>query len=147
MRLLSAVSIVALALVLPAVPLQHDTYESIVIFDITQSMDVEDYELGGAPATRLAYAREAARRALRELPCGSRVGWGAFAGYRAMAARMNRWFPDLRPLGPDDVWRESVSTPGGDLARLGASIGLNARQRDAEPGTARAAGRRSGVAG
>ena len=73
-----------LALLLPAVPLKHDTYEAIVVLDITQSMDVEDYELGGAPISRLAYAREAARRALRELPCGSRVGWGAFAGYRTL---------------------------------------------------------------
>ena len=72
------------ALCLPPIPLQHDAYDCIVIFDITQSMDVEDYELGGAPASRLAYAREAARRALRELPCGSRVGWGAFAGYRTL---------------------------------------------------------------
>jgi mxaL protein len=56
----------------------------MVIFDITQSMDVEDYELAGAPVSRLKYAREAARRALRELPCGSKVGWGAFAGYRTL---------------------------------------------------------------
>jgi mxaL protein len=79
-----ALVLLIIALVIPAVPLRHDTYECIVIFDITQSMDVEDYELGGAPASRLAYAREAARRALRELPCGSRVGWGAFAGYRTL---------------------------------------------------------------
>ena len=79
-----ALVLLVIALVLPAVPLQHDTYESIVIFDITQSMDVEDYELGSRPTSRLAYAREAARRALRELPCGSRVGWGAFAGYRTL---------------------------------------------------------------
>jgi mxaL protein len=79
-----ALVLLIIALVIPAVPLRHDTYECIVIFDITQSMDVEDYELGGARASRLAYAREAARRALRELPCGSRVGWGAFAGYRTL---------------------------------------------------------------
>jgi mxaL protein len=79
-----ALVLLVIALVLPAVPLQHDTYECIVILDITQSMDVEDYELGGSPTSRLAYAREAARRALRELPCGSRVGWGAFAGYRTL---------------------------------------------------------------
>src|SRR5690349_25165987 len=47
-------------------------------------MDVEDYELNGKPASRLAFAREAARRALRELPCGSRVGWGAFTEYRSL---------------------------------------------------------------
>jgi mxaL protein len=79
-----ALVLLIIALVIPAVLLRHDTYECLVIFDITQSMDVEDYELGGAPASRLAYAREAARRALRELPCGSRVGWGAFAGYRTL---------------------------------------------------------------
>jgi mxaL protein len=82
--ILVALVLLVVALALPAVPLKHDTYESIVILDITQSMDVEDYELGGAPTSRLAYAREAARRALRELPCGSRVGWGAFAGYRTL---------------------------------------------------------------
>jgi len=36
------------------------------------------------PVSRLTYAREAVRRALRELPCGSRVGWGAFAEYRTI---------------------------------------------------------------
>jgi len=82
--ILVALVLLVVAFALPAVPLKHDTYESIVILDITQSMDVEDYELGGAPTSRLAYAREAARRALRELPCGSRVGWGAFAGYRTL---------------------------------------------------------------
>jgi mxaL protein len=79
-----ALVLLVIAFVLPALPMQHDTYECIVILDITQSMDVEDYELGGSPTSRLAYAREAARHALRELPCGSRVGWGAFAGYRTL---------------------------------------------------------------
>lgn len=72
------------ALAIPAVPLKHDTYQSIVVLDITQSMDVEDYYLHGSSVSRLAYAREATRRALRELPCGSRVGLGAFAGYRTL---------------------------------------------------------------
>jgi mxaL protein len=34
--------------------------------------------------SRLIYARDATRRVLRELPCGSRVGWGAFTGYRTV---------------------------------------------------------------
>jgi mxaL protein len=76
--------LLVVALLFPAIPLRHDTYECLVIFDITQSMDVEDYQLGGHPVSRLTYAREAARRALRQLPCGSRVGWGAFAGYRTL---------------------------------------------------------------
>jgi mxaL protein len=79
-----ALVLLLIALFVPAIPLTHDTYESMVIFDITQSMDVEDYESAGAPISRLKYAKEAARRALRELPCGSKVGWGAFAGYRTL---------------------------------------------------------------
>ena len=79
-----ALSLLIIALCIPPIPLTHDTYASVVIFDITQSMDVEDYEMAGAPVSRLSFARAAARRALRELPCGSKVGWGAFAGYRTL---------------------------------------------------------------
>jgi mxaL protein len=79
----------ALALLLLAlsgwrVNILQRTYDYIVFFDITQSMDVQDYELGGSPVSRLDYARYAVRRALGELPCGSRVGWGAFAEYRSL---------------------------------------------------------------
>jgi mxaL protein len=47
-------------------------------------MNVEDYELDGAPVSRLTYMRAAVRRTLHELPCGSRVGWGVFAEYRTL---------------------------------------------------------------
>ena len=82
--ILAALVLLLIAFFVPPIPLKHDTYESLVIFDISQSMDVEDYELGNNPISRLKFAREAAKRALRELPCGSKVGWGAFAGYRTL---------------------------------------------------------------
>jgi mxaL protein len=72
------------AIVLPALPLPRATVNALVVFDITQSMDVEDMSQDGLPASRLAFAKDAARRALRELPCGSRVGWGAFTEYRTL---------------------------------------------------------------
>jgi mxaL protein len=82
---------IALALVLllvaigmPDVDLPGRATDTIVVFDITQSMDVEDVQVAGAPMARLAFAREAAHAALRELPCGSRVGWAAFAEYRTL---------------------------------------------------------------
>ena len=59
-------------------------YDYLVVFDITQSMNVADYELDGAPTSRLTFAREAVRRTLRKLPCGSRIGWGVFAEYRTL---------------------------------------------------------------
>ena len=72
------------AIALPPVALPRRTVDALVVFDITQSMDVEDMADDGAPASRLAFARESARRALRALPCGSRIGWGAFTEYRTL---------------------------------------------------------------
>ncbi|HKU17106.1 MAG TPA: VWA domain-containing protein [Steroidobacteraceae bacterium] len=77
-------AILVLGLALPTVPLQRSVFDYIVVLDISQSMNVEDYELDGAQVSRLDFARDAARRALRSLPCGSRVGWGAFTGGRTL---------------------------------------------------------------
>jgi mxaL protein len=82
--LAAATLLLLVAALMPPVPLPRNVADTVVVFDITQSMDVEDAQLDGAPASRLAFAREAARRALRELPCGSRVGWGAFTEYRTL---------------------------------------------------------------
>ncbi len=85
----SRAAFVALVLLISAVFMprfntSRATYDYVVVFDITQSMNVQDYELGGSPVSRLDFAREAVRRSLRELPCGSRVGWGVFAEYRTL---------------------------------------------------------------
>jgi mxaL protein len=82
--LLAATLLLLLALALPTVTVPLHRSETVVVFDITQSMDVADMQLGGVPASRLDFARESARRALRELPCGSRVGWAAFTEYRTL---------------------------------------------------------------
>ena len=72
------------AIFIPPFNVSRTTYDYLVVFDITQSMNVEDYDLNGVPTSRLAFAREAVRRTLHELPCGSRVGWGVFAEYRTL---------------------------------------------------------------
>ena len=79
-----ALLLLLVALFLPTFQWPRDTYTWVVFIDITQSMNVEDYELDGAPISRLAFARQAVRRAIRDLPCGSRVGLGAFADYRTL---------------------------------------------------------------
>ena len=43
---------------------------------------------------------------------------GAFAGYRAITARLLPWFPHLRPLADADLERQATVTRGGDLARV-----------------------------
>jgi mxaL protein len=72
------------AIFMPPFDMSRATYDYLVVFDITQSMNVEDYDLDGVPVSRLTFAREAVRRTLHELPCGSRVGWGVFAEYRTL---------------------------------------------------------------
>jgi mxaL protein len=79
-----ATVLLIVALLLPPFNVPRSSFDYIVVFDISQSMNVEDYALDGKPVSRLVYAREAARRALRSLPCGSRVGWAAFAEYRTL---------------------------------------------------------------
>jgi mxaL protein len=86
----AAVGLMVVALLLPPVHIPRDTYEYVVTFDITQSMNVEDVTLDGAPASRLGLARAAMRDLLRHLPCGSTIGWSIFADYRT--------FPLMLPI-------------------------------------------------
>jgi mxaL protein len=72
------------AIGIPPFNISRTTYDYLVVFDITQSMNVEDYDINGVPTSRLTFARAAVRRTLHELPCGSRVGWGVFAEYRTL---------------------------------------------------------------
>ena len=80
----AAAALLLAAIALPALPVPRATVDALVVFDISQSMDVEDMAIDGLPARRLDFAKDSARRALRELPCGSRIGWGAFTEYRTL---------------------------------------------------------------
>jgi mxaL protein len=80
----AALLLLTLALVMPRVLLPRETYRYMITFDITQSMDVEDVQSNGMPASRLALARESARDMLRAMPCGSKIGWSIFADYRVL---------------------------------------------------------------
>jgi len=80
----AATLLLGAAVWLPPLTLQRPTYQYLVTFDVTQSMDVDDQRLAGVAVTRLAFARAAAREALRRLPCGSKLGWAVFADYRVM---------------------------------------------------------------
>ncbi|NML30429.1 vWA domain-containing protein [Paraburkholderia antibiotica] len=80
---LALVALIA-ALALPDATLPRDTFDYIVSFDITQSMDVEDVMLDGQPVSRLKFAQTAMRDALGRLPCGSKVGWSIFTGQQTL---------------------------------------------------------------
>lgn len=69
---------------LKPVTLERPIYSFQVGFDISQSMNVADVTLDGQTLTRLDYAKAMGEALLRELPCGSRVGWSVFTGRRTL---------------------------------------------------------------
>ncbi len=70
---------------MPRFRFPHDTYDYVIVFDITQSMDVEDYELGGSPVSQAGLCEGCgSQRFTRSCRADSRVGWGAFAEYRSL---------------------------------------------------------------
>jgi mxaL protein len=83
----------------PRVNVTRDAFDYVIVLDITQSMNTTDYQVDGKPVSRLQYAKFALQRVLRELPCGTRVGWAVFSEYRALLlfgpVEVCANFPDL----------------------------------------------------
>jgi mxaL protein len=67
----------------PRLPIAR--FDGVIVLDITQSMNAEDYALDGRPASRLTAVKLALHQAFEGLPCGSRIGLGVFTEYRTMA--------------------------------------------------------------
>lgn len=82
LRLALAALLLVLGFARPTLPWKRALFEHVVVLDVTQSMNVEDMQLDGKPAARLAFAKRALHEALSELPCGSRLGWAIFTEYR-----------------------------------------------------------------
>ncbi len=84
-RLLAGAALALFAALLgPRVQLPSDTWNHVVVIDITQSMNTRDMALQGEPVPRLAFAKSALRDALAGMPCGSKLGIGVFSEYRVL---------------------------------------------------------------
>jgi mxaL protein len=81
--LLAAAVLTAVALLGPRPVLSRRVFDGVVVLDITQSMNTLDTLIDGQPTSRLAFAKARLRRALAQLPCGARLGWGVFTEYRS----------------------------------------------------------------
>jgi len=68
----------------PTIEIERPVVDAVVVFDISQSMDVTDARIDGRRVSRLDLAKAALRRTLGELPCGSRIGLGVFSEYRIL---------------------------------------------------------------
>ena len=80
--LLAALVLAAAGLGRPMLPLPSDVFRHLVVFDITQSMNVGDAVPGDETLTRLEHAKAAVLEAAAALPCGSELGLGLFTGHR-----------------------------------------------------------------
>jgi mxaL protein len=81
--LLLALLGLSLALLRPQFKTTRALFDHIVIIDITRSMNVEDYRIDGRAITRLEGVKSALRLAVRNLPCGSKLGLGLFTERRS----------------------------------------------------------------
>ena len=80
--LAAALALAAAALGRPMLPLPSDVFRHLVVFDITQSMNVRDAVPGDDTLSRLEHAKAAVLEAATALPCGSELGLGLFTGHR-----------------------------------------------------------------
>jgi mxaL protein len=71
------------ALFRPTLKANRAVFDHIVIVDITRSMNVADHSDGERPVSRLEAVKSALRLALRNLPCGSKLGLGLFTERRS----------------------------------------------------------------
>ena len=72
----------------PSIPLPRNIYSYILVADISQSMNVVDTSLNGKETSRLDYTKFMLHRVVANMPCGTRVSLGLFAG-ASIAALFN----------------------------------------------------------
>ena len=107
--LVAALALAAAALGKPMLPLPSDVFRHLVVFDITQSMNVGDAVPGNETLTRLEHAKSVVLEAAAALPCGSELGLGLFTGHRTFLllapVEICATYPDLAATVRAVDWR------------------------------------------
>lgn len=75
-----ALLLLIVAMLKPTWPIKRDIYSYLLVADISQSMNVKDMSILGKPVTRMEYQQHLLHRVIGELPCGTLVSIGLFAG-------------------------------------------------------------------
>ena len=83
--LASAFALLIVAAFKPTVPMPRNIYSYLLVADISQSMNVVDTTLNGKPTSRMAYTQYMLRHIVANMPCGTRVSIGLFAGVSVAA--------------------------------------------------------------
>jgi len=69
----------------PTLPLPRSIYSYLLVDDISQSMNVVDTSLNGKQVTRMEYTQYMMHHIVANMPCGTRVSIGLFAGVSVAA--------------------------------------------------------------
>ena len=80
-----ALLLLVIALFKPSLPVKRDVYSYLFVADISQSMNVIDMQLNGKPVSRMQYQQHLLHRIVGEMPCGTQVSIGLFAGVSVAA--------------------------------------------------------------
>lgn len=81
---LGAGLLILAALIMPSIERPSPVNHYLLVFDISQSMNVEDVALEGQSQSRFLASKQTARELIGTLPCGSRVGLAVFAATRTV---------------------------------------------------------------
>ena len=107
--LVAAFVLTAAGLGRPMLPLPSEVFRHLVVFDITQSMNVGDAMPGHDTLTRLDHAKAVVLEAATALPCGSELGLGLFTGHRTFLVlapvEVCASYPDLAATVRAVDWR------------------------------------------
>jgi mxaL protein len=76
----SALVLLLIAMINPAIPLPHNIYSYMFVVDISQSMNTVDAKLDNKLVSRLDYTKKMLHDITANLPCGTKVSVGLFAG-------------------------------------------------------------------
>ena len=80
-----ALALLVIALFKPTIPVKRNIYSYMLVADISQSMNVVDMQLNGKPVSRTQYQQYLLHRIIGEMPCGTQVSIGLFAGVSVAA--------------------------------------------------------------
>jgi len=83
--LCAALLLLIVAIFKPTWPIKRDIYSYLLVADISQSMNVLDETINRKPVTRMEYQKYLMHRVISELPCGTQVSIGLFAGVSVAA--------------------------------------------------------------
>ena len=83
--LIAALLLLIIALFKPTVPVKRNIYSYLLVADISQSMNVKDMSILDKPVTRMEYQQYLLHRIIGEMPCGTQVSIGLFAGVSVAA--------------------------------------------------------------